>query len=166
MVWSDNKIWFKREHSQCREMTSCAAKQNPNTITKKKNQKHKHKHCSQKAIWDKQQLKTMSQCQQDYEQWVQEGVVEPTPTPPIEPTKTQRRAEFDKLMSNTHHQLKDETIVHALLTQNISQCLIKQCKIMEKFHYSECDGNRIDADCEAFTMECKGSIYEEGIIPH
>ena len=68
----------------------------------------------------------MSKCQQDYERRVQEGVAKPTPTPPIEPTKTQRRTEFDKLMSDTHHQLKDKTIVHALLTQDqkMSQHLI------------------------------------------
>ena len=109
------------------------------------NQKHKHKHCSQKAIRDKQQLKTMSQHQRDYEWQVQEGVAEPTPTPPIEPTKTERRAKFDKLMSNMHHQLKDETIVHALLTPKMSQCLIKQCQIMDKFLHSMCNGDKIDA---------------------
>ena len=106
------------------------------------------------------------QCQQDYEQQVQDGVVKPTPTPPIEPTKTQRCTKFDKLMSDTHHQLKDETIIHALLTPNMSQCLIKQCQIIDKLNYSECDGDQIDANGEAFSMECQGLIYEEGIIPH
>ena len=37
---------------------------------------------------------------------------------------------------------------------------------MDKLNYSEHDGNQIDAEGEAFSMECQGSIYEKGIIPH
>ena len=58
------------------------------------------------------------------------------PLPPLEPTRTERRAEYDKLMRITRSELQPVTVIHAMITGKQAQ-LIAAWKELEKRDYLE-----------------------------